>query len=72
MREAIITIVCPSEDERPEAYTKVFRVEFEGEFGIVGEVAENTDTFELRKVVSSEQLSAATEPHLQVKTLPRH
>lgn len=71
MREAIITVTSASTDERPEPYTQVFRVEFEGEFGIVGE-DNNTDTFELRNVVNSEQLSAATEPHLQIKALPRH
>lgn len=54
MREAIITIVEPATVNEPE-HTKVFRVEFEGEADIVGE-SDNTDTFQLAKVVHSEQL----------------
>jgi hypothetical protein len=58
MHEAIITV---NETETVDGVTypttKVFRVEFEGNFGIVGE-ADNTDTFELTRVVNCEQLVA--------------
>lgn len=53
MREAIITIVEPATDGEP-SYTKVFRVEFEGEFTL-----DDGDQYmqaKFEKTVNSEQL----------------
>lgn len=59
MREAIITI---AETETIDGVTyptsKVFRVEFEGDFGITGE-ADNTDSFEFKNVVDCKQLASS-------------
>lgn len=56
MREAVITIIeTETVDGVTYPTTKVFRLEFEGDFGITGE-PDFTDSFEFKNVVSSEQL----------------